>query len=100
MTSNLMSHRHGARVVCAAIKLKDGLVICGVRHFDELMRMSLPDTQPEAAHLLRGHEQGFVSNDCRWLTRSEAWDIALTAKQFDPAHAVGSQGTLYSEDLW
>lgn len=93
---------HTHRIVCAAIKLASGRVICGVRHFDALMRQSLPEVTSEAHELLAGHDQGFVDNRYQYLTREQAYKVALMAFQFDPdsAEYSGLRGTLFSEDVW
>lgn len=94
--------RHGLRIVAAAIQLKDGRVICGVRHFDKIMRMSLPATVEEAGPILVGHEEGFVTNRYEFVDRNEAWKIAVKAGQinFKLWEGHGIWGCLFSEDLW
>lgn len=89
------------RVVCAAVKLRNGVVVCGVRHFDELMRMAI-DEMGKPDKLLPGAEQGFVDNRYQFLSRAEAWHLALDAKQIDiesPSYR-GIRGSLFSEDLY
>lgn len=83
-------------IVCAAIRLNDGRVVCGVRHFDELMRMVLEDFG--GTKILLGHEQGFVDNRYQFLGRNEAWEVAEAAGQIRgvPPHP----GCLFSEDLY
>lgn len=80
------------RVVAAAIQLSDGLVICGVRHYDQLMRPFLPNEPDKDA------AQGFVLSDYRFVGRVEAFEIAKAANQILPGE--GKHGQLYSEDLW
>lgn len=94
--------RYGVRVVCAALRLSDGRIICGVRHLDQLMRQHLPTEISEAQKVLAGHEQGFVDNRYRFLTREEAYVTALVADQFDPHSESysGIRGMLFSEDVW
>lgn len=100
--ASLIEPRHGHRIVCAAIRLKSGRVICGVRHFCGVMLQSCPPNTPEGRAQLAGHEQGFVDNKFQFLTREEAYKVALAAFQFDPESPdyTGHRGTLYSEDLW
>ena len=83
------------RVVCAAIRV-DGLVICGVRHFDALMH-----AQTRSGH--GGHaDEGFVDNHGDFLTRGQAWAVARSAGQI--LRRVGGDtadgGCLYSENLY
>jgi len=100
MTDSLTSKASAKKrvVVCAAVKLAGGKVVCGVRHFDELMLQDLPDD----AESLKGHEQGFVDNRYQFLSRAEAWHVAVEAKQVDPDSADyrGIRGSLFSEDLY
>jgi len=81
------------RVVCAAMR-KDGILICGARHFDQVMRdqvklIGLPSVS---------WEQGFIDQKGVFLTREEAWIIAKDADQI--IRIVSSEGTLYSENLY
>lgn len=99
MTSLTDETRVERRIVAAAILLKDGRVLCGVRHFDELMRAWLPATPEEAAPIIKGHEQGFVCNQYQFVARDEAWIIASRAGQIIEAPYT-IQGVLHSEDLW
>lgn len=86
-------------IVCAAIRLKDGIVVCGVRHFDELMRMSFEEMFPEdPARGVVGSTQGFVDNNHQFLTRGEAWKVAEAAGQIKGTPPC--PGTLFSEDLY
>jgi hypothetical protein len=87
------------RIVCAALQLKDGRVICGVRHFDQLMRPVLEGLYPDDPR--RGVaecEQGFVDNDYLFLDRNEAWKVAEAAGQIQGTPPV--PGMLFSEDLY
>jgi hypothetical protein len=100
--TQLIDPRHGHRVVAAAIRLDEhfpGLVVCGVRHFDGFMIAQLDALGIEKAF---AHEQGFIDNKFEFLTREQAWSVALAAFQFDPASAEfdGIRGSLHSEDLW
>lgn len=83
------------RVVCAAVRLKLGIVVCGPRHFDSTMRKMLEQLRLTVT----GAEQGFVDQFGNFLTREEAWDIAHANGQIlrERSRCVG---TLYSEDLY
>lgn len=101
ITAEHVESGHGHRIVCAAVQLKDGRVVCGVRHFDQLMRAMLPPELAEAHKVLAGHEEGFVDNRYQFVDRNRAWDIALAAGQFDPSvNFRGIRGMLFSEDVW
>lgn len=93
--------RHGHRIVCAAVQLADGRVVCGVRHFDSVMRAMLPAELEEAHKVLKGHEEGFVDNKYLFRDRNTAWNIAYLAGQIRDPNAKGTiPGMLHSEDLW
>lgn len=90
-------------VVCAAIRHTSGLIICGPRHYDPIMRtciLARSKTQEVArAHGWYSCEQGFVDNKGQWLTREAAWKVADRAGQIRYPN-VGTPGTLYSENLY
>jgi hypothetical protein len=90
-------------IVAAAVLLSNGVVVCGVRHFDKLMRATIQaigTSEGDVTRIVSGSVQGFVDNNYEFVGRDEAWIIAERAGQFDPKKATGTQGTLYSEDLW
>ena len=84
------------RVVCAACKWPDGVVVTGIRHFS-------PDMRLTAARMGRSPvgrvEGGFVDQWGNWLTRQEAYEIAERQGQYRPYEPF-TPGTLYSEDLY
>jgi len=80
------------RVVAAAVRLSDRRVIVGVRHYDELMRVWLPE-EPDLKAV-----QGFVLSNYKFVSRDVAFKVAKEAGQILPGE--GRHGTLYSEDLW
>ncbi|UEM08027.1 hypothetical protein JL101_035850 (plasmid) [Skermanella rosea] len=91
---NLTSYR---RIVAAANRLSNGTIICGVRHWDMIMRLAVAqmiDVKKEGA------EQGFVDNGGFFLTREEAWPIAEAAGQLLERAPTGPRGILFSEDVW
>ena len=87
------------RIVCAAMRNKDGHIICSPRHFDPLARQLIQIFEKGA---WAGAEQGFVDQRQNFLTRTEAWKIAEANGQIlrrcggDKANG----GTLYSENLY
>ena len=108
----------GRRVVCAAVRRGDGLIVCGARHYDPLMREMIYALHKRglfgwkrshvAAHLkfvhvgANGPEQGFVDQFQHFMTREEAWKIAQASGQIIPDHPRQNEpeGVLYSEDLY
>lgn len=90
------------RVVCAANKLKDGTVLVGARHWDRWMA-----AQADKMGVRGGNEeQGFIDQYHNFLTRNEAWKIALRQNQI--VRYVGNQtkenvsldDILWSENLY
>jgi len=82
-------------VVCAAIRTTGGLIICGARHCDKVMRR-----QATAAGVnLKSPEQGFIDQFGDYLTREEALKIAVktTGVNFQ---RNGSETELFSEGLY
>lgn len=89
-----MSHRtSNPRIVCAAVLLSGGPVVCGPRHFDSVMRGTIEELEAP----VEGAIQGFVDQFGNFMTREEAHLVAFRAGQI-PAHTDGDQ--LYSEDLY
>ena len=96
-------------VVCAAIR-RDGVVICGARHFDAVMRNVINELQLDFSNW----EQGFIDDKGEWLYREAAWRIADAAGQIrrptgyedvqpgdQPRLAnVGDACVLFSENLY
>ena len=85
-------------VVCAAIRRKDGKVVCGARHFDAAMRGQILVGGKRPKKWLSA-EQGFIDQFCVFMTREEAWKVASVAGQIKYGREY-SIGTLYSEDLY
>lgn len=94
------------RIVCAACKHPDGRVALGVRHFDQVMWRQILDVaaidfdaprSPRVDDWNRA-EQGFVTNNGDFVTREQAWNIAVEQqKLIDPDWCRGS---LHSEHLY
>lgn len=89
------------KVVCAAIKNEHGRIITGARHFDGIMHTQLNFSKDDWSN----HEkivQGFIDQRGNFLTRQEAWKMAVEADQI--IRRVGGDsrdgGTLYSENLY
>lgn len=89
------------RIVCAAILTSDGTIFTGIRHYspDMLMQMELAGyTGAKSA----GAVQGFVDQWFNFLTREQAFDIAVKQGQYNPNDNDVSKhyGKLFSEDLY
>lgn len=90
------------RIVCAAVTYPahPGTVLVGPRHFDAVMvaqyqRIFGEGEEPEDV-------QGFIDQHGKFLTREEAWFVALAEGQV--IRRVGGDsangGRLYSENLY
>ncbi len=81
------------RVVCAANRnTVTGEIILGIRHWDNFMHSLIKDKQYQ-------YEQGFVDQRGVFLTREEAWAVAVEANQII-RRVGGDDGVLYSENLY
>lgn len=89
------------RIVCAANRNKDGVIILGVRHWDSNMRNHAKLVCGEYIHGSEW-EQGFIDQHSTFYTREEAWIIAFKAGQV--IRRCGSDdingGHLFSENLY
>ena len=83
------------RVVCAALKFKDYIVI-GPRHYDQTMVdtiVSLKINEDEQS------VQGFIDQHGIFMTRKVAFTVAKEADQII-RRCGGDNETLYSENLY
>lgn len=85
------------RIVCAAMLMKNDLIVTGVRHFSPDMRKTLHCIYGDGYHL-QVKEQGFIDTRGNFLTREQAWEVAMLTKQI--RQEVSIPGTLYSENLY
>jgi hypothetical protein len=79
-------------IIKSAVK-HNGVVYVGKRHSDAI----------KSAYTLTGHrpitsEQGFLTSDGKFVTRTEGAKIALKAKQITSLRFGKTE--LFSEDLW
>lgn len=99
-------HTYQRRVVCAANRDVDtNSIIIGARHWDFLMHESFRRWLTAYGFVVdeaRFTEQGFIDQHGDFMTRQEAWKVALDANQI--IRRVGGDtsngGTLYSENLY
>lgn len=86
------------RIVSAANRSPDGLVVMCVRHGCDLF-YGVVDMLYPPYHQYHDWEQGFVTSQYRFISREEAWNIAEKQGQIirDKDKCVG---TLYSEHLY
>lgn len=89
-----------AIVVCAACRYCD-LLICGARHWDEVMRNQLEALTNLGSEIKAGNfEQGFINQFGEFLTREEAVPVAKESGQRLRADKDKIGGALFSEDLY
>ena len=86
------------RIVSAANRSPDGLVVMCVRHGCDLFFGVVDEMFDEDKSYL-DWEQGFVTNKYRFVSREEAWIIAEKQGQIIRDHDL-CVGTLYSEHLY
>lgn len=84
------------RVVCAACRDADGLIVAGARHFDGVMHAQIAAMRKRQS--FRGAEQGFIDQFGLFLTREEAFEVAERQGQLLNPPTI--PGTLFSEDLY
>ena len=91
-------------IICAAIKITlpdNGVKIYyGHRHNHclEAMNGELSWTMNRQEIIKVSKEQGFITSENEFVNRKEAWEIAKSNNQI--IQTSGSEGTLYSEDLY
>lgn len=92
------------RVVCAAIRAADGSVLLGIRHYSADMHAQIA-ARNDGQKFKHRHDddQGFVDQHGVYMTREDAYQVALAAGQLRYPDACG-QGLdgpkLYSEGLY
>ncbi len=92
------------RIVCAAVKSQDGVIVASPRHMDQIARNTIRELVgcESVRQWSEGSEQGFLDQFGTYYNRTEAWKIAEAAGQIlrrcggDTANG----GTLYSENLY
>lgn len=79
-------------LVDAAIRYPGGRTYTGKRH-----AICIAKAKKTGTHLRRDKfEQGFITDEHKFVNRDEAKAIAILSGQISEDHT----GTLYSEDLW
>lgn len=94
------------RVVCAALRADDGEIMVGIRHYSPDMVRQIQQRKDGHKFLhRRDKDQGFVDQWGRWLSREEAYYVALQNGQIVRPHARdplpdGTGAKLFSEALY
>ncbi|MGZ8172982.1 hypothetical protein [Methylobacter sp.] len=84
-------------VVCAAIRNKYGRIICGARHYDGVMHSQIMASNDDWTRC--NVQQGFIDQKGVFLTRHEAYEIAVANGQIK-RRVGGDDGKLFSENLY
>ena len=91
-------------VVASACRYGDLITAVGARHFSPAMVKQLNAIREEKLIDLDNAgkaEQGFIDQFDIFMTREEAWEVAIASGQLNQRRYKGSAfGTLFSEDLW
>jgi len=87
------------RVVSAANLMADGTIVMGIRHCCPQMILQAK-MMGYSADDLAISGQGFVDNYNNYISRLEAFKIALRKGQLLEPHQQGTLKNLYSEDLY
>lgn len=92
------------RVVCAAIRARNGEVLLGIRHYSKDMHRQISMRMDGANfHDLHDPDQGFVDQHGVYMTREEAYEVAKASGQLRYPEACGrglDGPKLYSEGLY
>lgn len=83
-------------IVCAANKMKCGVVLCGARHWDSTMVQQFRAMNIDT----RIHEQGFINQFGEFRTRREAMRIVKENGQPFNVERNGCEKELFSEGLY
>lgn len=95
----------GRFVVCAACRYGD-LIIAGARHFSPAMCSQLDRIREDRlieADAMGKAEQGFIDQYDVFMSREEAYEVALAAGQLNTRRSKSGNPngkTLFSEDLY
>lgn len=88
------------RVVCSAIRFGD-IMLTGCRHWDVTMRNQVRNLSRVALKKinLEEEEQGFLDQWGNFMSREEAFQVAILSGQIT-REDMGCREGLFSEDVW
>lgn len=86
------------RIVCAALCNERRQIICGVRHYDQIMAEQI-SISSRAGLSWYAAEQGFVDQRGNFFNRQDAWKIAVAAGQIKYP-TTQDNDKLFSEHLY
>lgn len=74
--------RRHPRIICAALRARDGTLLLGLRHYSRDMTRQMEQRDDGGKFVSRtGEDQGFADQFGRYYTRREAWVIAQRTNQ-------------------
>ena len=87
-------------ILCSAIKFHvdksdEDVILCGLRHGDIFKQLKALGFEPRKGY--KEIEQGFLTNYGRFLSRKEAYIVAL---KYGQLKYPKDNEELFSEDLW
>lgn len=94
------------RILCAANRYlipedESCIIVCGRRHWDDIMRSQVSCFDDELWNSIRCSEiQGFIDTEGNFLTREEAFTIAIENNQIIHYSGWECMKRLYSENLY
>jgi hypothetical protein len=89
------------RVVCAAVKGNKGSIVCGARHFDNIMRMGCLAFNPQTGETFKDpRQEGFIDQFGVFMDRKEAKQVAEAAGQIFRRVGDPESDELFSENLY
>lgn len=97
-----MNNKRQQTIVCAAnLYVPTGLILCGARHWDNIMREQARAIFKDKEKVpVLGWEQGFIDQYGTFLTRKEAMEIVIQNRQpFDFERNGHQMEELYSEGI-
>jgi len=109
--SNIVDNKPQRRVVCAAIRNCKGDIICGARHYDDIMRAQVRASKNKRywkgylkvfgkyIYRYKRVEQGFIDQWGVYMSREEALEVAKAAGQM-LRRCGGDRRELFSENLY
>lgn len=88
-------------IVCAANRTKDGTILAGARHWDDIMRTAAKKIYGGDRSVFGADtEQGFIDQWGRFYNREDAYDIVQKNGQPFNQERNAIVGELYSEGLY
>lgn len=84
-------------IVCAALRNAAGNIICGPRHFDLIMHGQIRNSLDRDTW--KTAQQGFIDQFGIFLSREEAYDLAMDNGQ-KRYKCGGDSNQLFSENLY